>query len=476
MEMPIPFGPQMEPDADPVVGAAPIAVNAIWDGTGFRRRRGLTRYTGAPSAAIASTAIIGLHLTAGGKLIAVDSAAPARNIYVVTSANADSLTNADGTGALRGSGRPVFAETESILAIAGGENLVKVDMTVDPMESSLLGGTQGLATHIVANNGRLVANNLSVRNRVNFSATAYGSSYAGFETWLGGEAGFKASDARADYVVALGDNANEVFAFGRKTTQAFAGDQVSTYHSVTARDYGCSAPYSLIRLEDVFSWLDQMRRVVISDGRAFEPISMPVQADLNAMATVEDAYGYRAESGLMSWRFEDGRTFVFDIARKSWSLAMGWNTSTSNFQPFGVTSALIRDDSGACLVGTSDGKILLSADGLTDDDGTPITMELVTGFVSRGTMNNKLCKRVRLNFRRGIASADAQAHLSWRDGSGAWSTPHPIYLRGAPGDFSVGVEITGLGAYRMRQWRLRYSGPDDVVFAGAVEDFDVGAV
>ncbi len=476
MEQAIPFGPQMEPDADPVVGAAPLAVNAVWDGSGFRRRRGVARYASAPSAAIASTAIIGLHLTAGGKLLAVDSATPYRNIYVVTDANGASLSKADSSGALRGSGRPVFAEAESIVAIAGGAEPHKVDLTVDPLEASLLGGSPPLATHVVANNSRMVVNDMAVRNRVNYSAPTSGTSFAGFEDWSGLESGFFPSDARADYVVALGDNANEVFAFGRKTTQAFASDEQATYHSVTARDYGCAAPYSVVRLEDGFAWIDHLRRIVVSDGREFTPISGPIHNELLSMPSITDAYGYRPQDEQVAWRFSDGRTFVFDMERKSWALWMGWDTATSNFAPFRATSALIRDDSAACLIGTSDGYVREMSSGYLDDDGTPITMELVTGFVNHGTMNNKLCKRVRLHFRRGLASADANAHLSWRDGSGAWGTPHAINLRGAPGDFSVGVEITGLGAYRMRQWRLRYSGPDDVVFAGATEDFDIGEV
>lgn len=476
MEQAILFGPQMEPSSDPVTGAPPLAVNAVWDGNGgFRRRRGLGSYDGAPSTAIAATAIQGLHLTANGHLLAVDSAVPARNVYDVGPSGASSLTG-DGAGALRGSGRPVFAETEAIVAIAGGEDIVKVVLDASPLESSLLAGTQAHATHVVANNSRLLANNLTVRNRVNYSAPAAGSSYAGHEDWTTiGSAGYIASDARADYVTALLDSTNEVMAFGRRSAQSFSADSVSQYASVATKDFGCSAPYSAIRFDDGVGWLDHKRRIVLSDGRGIKVVSGPIQEELDTMASVEGCYVMELYQRQLAWKFADGRTFVLDRERSTWSLAMGWNTATNNFQAWSATSTCIRDDSGVSVIGTSDGKILKLERSSTSDDGTDIVMDLRTGFVSRGTSARKWCKHVRFMFHGGSV-ADGKALVSWRDGFGAWEPDVvvPLYRSALGG--TLGVDLYSLGVYRARQWRLRYSGSEDIVFAGAFEEFEVADV
>ncbi len=472
-ELPIPFGPQMAPDSDPVVGSPPLAVNAVWDGAGFRRRRGLGAYDGAPSTAIAATAISGLHLTANGHLLAVDSAVPNRNIYDVSAGGANSLTQSDGTGVLKGSGRPVFAETEAIVAIAGGENLQKVVLGVSPLESSLLGDTQGWATHVIANNSRLLANNLTVRNRINYSDQAAGSSYAGHEDWTTvGAAGFIASDARADYVNALLDASNEVMAFGRRSAQSFSADSVTRYASVATKDFGCSAPYSAIRFDDGVGWLDHKRRIVLSDGKGIRVASGPIQEELDTMASVEDCYAMELYQRMLCWKFGDGRTFVLDRERDTWSLAMGWDTGTNNFTAWSATATCIRDDSGVSVVGTSAGKVLQLERASTTDDGTHIVMELTTGFVSRGTSSRKWCKHVRFMFRGGLV-ADGRALISYRDGFGPWEPDHVIPLYRSALGGTLGVDLYALGVYRARQWRLRYSGSEDIVFAGAFEDFEI---
>lgn len=468
---PIPFAPSMQPDRDEIVGGAPLAVNAVWDGSGFRRRPGLAAYSGAPATAFASTAISGLHLTTGGHLLAVDSATPARAIYDVTASSADNLSDGDGTGALRGSGRPVFAETEAIVAITGGAEPQKIDLTVTPPVSSRLGGDPPLATHVVANNGRLLLNNTQSVNNIRFSDTSYGSSYTGHETWPA--LNFLQSDARADKVAAIGDSSNEVIAFGRTTTQGFSADSVIAYASVASRDFGCSAPYSIVRLETGFAWIDHKRRIILSDCRTFEHISADIQAEIDAMASVELAYGYQPYPGFVAWRFPDGRTLAYDTQRQTWALWMGWNSLSETFSPWLGSAGVLRDDTGVALIGTTDGAVRQLAYGNATDMGESIVMQITTPFVTRGSSLRKWCKGARFMFRRGEATGDSRVRISWRDDLGPWQPDREIPLSGESGDYTMGVPLQGLGVYRMRQWRLLYSGPDDLVFAGATEEFEL---
>src|SRR5262249_41930554 len=152
-----------------------------------------------------------------------------RAIYDIGAGSAIRLSNGGSPSGLNGSARPIFAETEMIVAVAGGADMQKI--ILGPPESTLrLGGSPPQATHVTANQSRLLANHLaatSSRTIVRFSDIAQGTiTYAGLETWtLGvGDAGFFTAEADPDPIVALASNSNEVFTFGSKTLQVFGSD------------------------------------------------------------------------------------------------------------------------------------------------------------------------------------------------------------------------------------------------------------
>jgi hypothetical protein len=217
-------------------------------------------------------------------------------------------------------------------------------------------------------------------------------------------------------------------------------------------------------------WLDHKRRIVVSDGRGIRVVSGPIQEELDTMASVTDCYAMELYQRHVAWRFADGRTFVLDRERDTWSLAMGWGAG--NFAPWSVTATCIRDDSGVSCVGTSDGKVLKLERASNTDNGTAIVMDIRTGFLTRGTAARKWCKRVRFLFNGGL-DADGHALVSWRDGFGAWEPDRVVPLAKGALNGTLGVDLYGLGVYRARQWRLRYSGSEAIVFAGAFEDFEV---
>jgi len=490
---PIPFVNQQSTGQEPLAGAAGVAVNVMVDQAGcIRRRPGLQAAPGFTSGVIDSTGLSGLYSTVGGALYAVGNTPFFRQLYQVGAGSATLLGAALSDGTLAGSGRPVFAETQLILAIAGGDAMEKIVLSTGVADR--LGGNPPRASHVAANSSRLLGNIASISSTVDldksvtrFSAIANGNTtYANLEVWtegiVFGGAGHFSAEANPDPVVAIYENTNEVFCFGTKSLQVFSPDGFVSDTGIPAgwspsvtRELGNSAPYSVIKVNQQFAWLDDLRRFVLSDARSESVISDPIKRDLDNIGTVSDCYGYRVTTGpldAMVWSFPtDGRTFAFQRG-SGWAEWLGW--AGGNWAPFAVLSSSISPTSHDVLVGTSDGRVGRFSLDAQDDFGSPINLRVDTGYINRGSDERKHCRQVYVALRRGAtdASADSKVLLSWRDNPGPFCQPLEIEL-GPLGDTEIVVQLTSLGVYRRRQWRFEYSGAEDLALVGMTEEYDV---
>jgi hypothetical protein len=475
-----------------LAGAPGFAINVIVDDTGaIRRRPGLQAVPGIYNGVIDPTGLSGIYATIDGKLYAIGSTPGNRNIYRVTSIPTllgTALSDSNLSGLLR----PVFAETQLILAIAGGDKMQKIVLADDT--SSRIKDEPPYASHVAANSSRLLGNiaNVNYNNTfdksiVRFSGIANGnSSFAGLEVWtegvvIGG-AGHFSAEANPDPVLAVYENTNEVFCFGTKSVQLFAPDPFVSDTGIPAgwspsvtKELGCTAPYSIVKVNQMFFWLDDLRRFVMSDGRSEQVISDPIQKTIDDMPVVGDCYGYRVVVGMldnMTWRFgQDGRTFSFQKG-SGWAEWLSWKNG--NWAPFPVTCSKISPINGANLVGDSSGRIgRLSLDATTDY-GEPINARVETGYLDRGTDEKKHCRCVRVAMRRGqtTSAVGPVAYISWRDQPGPYGPPLAIDL-GAQGDTHPVVELRSLGAYRRRQWRFEFSGTEPLELVKVTEEFDI---
>jgi hypothetical protein len=458
---------------EPLAGAGVVSMNVVADQSGaVTRRPGIATYAEAPETAVNAAGIEGLFATDDGKLLAV-SPGPGRAFYEIGGGSALELA-----AALPGTARPVFAQTEMLVVLAGGRDLLKYERasrTVSP-----LGGNPPLATHVIAHASRLLANDVTVnKTAVRYSSTFIGNTdYSGAENWpFAPPAGFITAEARPDNVVAVHENTNNVFVFGQGTLQVYGPDASAVYLPEATREYGCGAPYSVIKQDQAFAWLDQFQRFVVSDGRSIKVISEPIAKTLESMDTYSDCYGYRVMTGpvdALVWTFPtDGRTFVYQVG-SGWGQWSGWNPATTGFAPFTVLSHHLRQDTDVNVVGTTDGFIgELTTDALTDL-GSPIKAYVETGYVSRGTDQKKHCQCVRFAFRRGTVTGGTgpQAFFSYRDQPGPWEPSIAIDL-GRSGDTHPVLEFRSLGTYRRRQWRFEFTGTEELVLVSASEDFEV---
>ena len=483
----IPFANLQESGYEELAGASPIAMNVVVDGKGsVMRRPGIQAYSGAPSTVIDAHGISGVYITVKGDLFAVGGSGAERPIYHVTASGATALGGGISPSGLRGTLRPTFAETELLLVIAGGDAVEKVVLPTAhfSLSSSRLNGTPTpTASHIIANNLRLLANDVVTdRTKVRFSDVAGGDTdFSGNEVWsLGGvgTSGFFTAEANPDPVVGLFNVQNEVMVFGSTTTQVFLPDPQLVYAPSAIIEDGMGAPYSFIRSDRQVYWVDQRRRVVLSDRRGFDTISDGIQRTLESMSTVSDCFGYRITSGFLDvpvFSFPtDGRTFVYQD-KVGWGQWSGWNDSTNNWSPFLVTCSADPPDESIHVVGTSDGRIgELSLDANTDF-GTRINAYVVTGYIDRGTNNLKHCQCVRFALRRGTTSSTPgpQALIYFRDRPGAWSDPIPLDI-GSSGDTEVTLSFYSLGVYRRRQWKFVFSDTSvALALVSATEDYTV---
>lgn len=471
----IDFGPKQRSGDHELGGASPAAFNVTVDGGAVvRRRPGIQAYSVAPAGAVDASGVSLLHETADGTLFAVDNDALTKAIYVVAAGVATDISAVSGERIV-GARRPTIAETEAMVVFAGGGPVIKVEFAA--MATAALGGNPPQGSHIVANNARLLLNNvLSDTNRIDFSGTASGSSVAGHETWgVTLTSGFFNAEGRPDPVVALHENTNEVFAFGKTTMQFFAPDPDSIYAPVTTRENGCQAPYSVVKADQAFAWLDHTRRIVVSDGRSLQVLSDGIQQTLNDIPVVSDCHGYRFKSGpveALVFSFPtDERTFAYQVGGgwAQWAQYDG-----SNWTPFPVLCHHLAASSGENLVGLTDGRVCRLVNGVADDLGSPIVASVTSGFDGRGSALRKHTKDVRVCMKRGQvgATSGTVGLLRYRDDLGPWSDAIPVYV-GDPSDPQPVISLGRMGwPYRVRQWQFEFSAAADYALAWVQEEYE----
>jgi hypothetical protein len=475
----ISFAPNQDSSSEELGGASPYALNVIVDGNGVvSKRPGIKAYSVAPSGVIDSTGIAGLYAANDGQLFAVNNAVNSRHIYKIANGSATQVDHLpDET--LIGNGRPIFAETEVYLIIAGGLNIQKVKLS--NLESSRLGGDPPLATHVVANSSRLLANDSFVdKTKVRFSGVFQGTvDTSEMEDWTvdgnPDHGGFFTAEARPDNILAIADNTNEIFVWGTDNLQVFVPDTNLIFAPAATREIGTCAPYSIIKKDQEFFWLDQYRRIVYSDGRSFQNIDKPIKNQLEALSNPSDCFAFRMILGnkeCFVWSFiQDQVSYVYQVD-SGWAIWSSYDSANANFSRLNILSHHLRRDGGVNVVGTYDGRVGFLDPNTPDDLGEKIVASVATGFLDRGSDNRKFCKSVKISGRRGSTSTQSLGRLEWRDSTGPWNGP--LYFDfGSTGDYDIVKEFRSLGTYNRRQWKFSFSDSANLSLVRVQEEFEV---
>jgi hypothetical protein len=523
----IAFGPTLETSSEEISGASPEAYNVIADARGtIRKRPGLAAYTGvAPATAVDAAGVLGLYLTEEkvahtngtptvsgtnpGVLYAVGATVNAaggghnrgRNVYRIAAgvatlvgtgvANEDRLATPAAIATTRYP-RPTFAETEALLVLAGGAEMGKIDIrpelfsapnfstNPDYQEMSFLGGCPPLASHVLCNSSRILANDTQLdQTKIRYSDISQGIvDFTAHESWdpSPGAAGFFTAEARSDSIVACAENTNDIFLFGRTSLQLFSPDTSVTFAPSITKEVGCLAPYGPVKWDDKYVWLDHLTRFIASDGREWQDVGGPVQATLDELTAADECYGYRFSESFADaivFRFEtDQETLVYQpkIGWSRWALLDAAGVATM----FPVLSHHLRQDGGLNVVGLSDGTIRTLSLTNTTDLGSPIVAFVSTGFTDHDTDNLKRAVAVRLVLKRTAAlSNGVVCTLEWRDDLSANWESYDISLDVSDGDLNPVVTLRSLGVYRRRQWRFRFADDAELFLVRASEEFEV---
>lgn len=483
----IPFANYQESGSDQLAGGSPFAINCAIDKRGaVTRRPGIEAFSLSPSSAF-SEPVVGVFATAAGDTYAATGEPPgAMSLYRLNDTGAATDLTASPAAKFTASVRPSWTETEAIVCLATGREIRRITKS-DLLCRRLAGAPK--ASHVVAHNGRLLANDIvENRSQVNYSGLSIGGAFGGHEQWgiafsqAFGQSGFFTAESRPDSVTAVAGNSNEVRVFGETSTQTYLADGTTVYAPVSALEYGCLAPHSVVASDTQFAWLDHRRRFVLSDGRAVEDIGAPIQLQLDELKVHDDCFGYRIQHGpwdFLVWTFpSDGRTFAYQ-AGAGWSEWLGWDEGRSAYQRFIVEAHTLVPGSHDNVVGTRRlsgasyvGDIGRMTKAANTDLGTRIPWSIRTGFQNHGTDNRKHCEAVYLTFRRGESeSSPPDIRLRHRDDEGGWRE-HRVSF-GTTADRAPVVRLSSLGIYRRRQWEISFHGTDDLALASATEQYSV---
>lgn len=483
----------METGNSQLAGASPLAVNVMVDGRGVvKRRPGVSVFTelGTP---IVDGDVTGMCALYGGLYFIAEPSQYRRKLMLSLNGVQSAITYGVTRSALSGSARPMFAVTADRVLVAGGEDILQsrveiIDGVMIRYGSIPLSDDSSdplfvppPATHVVSFAQRLVCNDLSTLAaqellRYTMATSTYWADWDPLD--------FIGATTRPDPVIAIHENADEIYAFGTSTLQIYgsSADPSRALDPVRFHDTGLAAAYAVVKVDDFFYWLDNRRRFVRTDGRTFEVLSDPIGALLLSLADVSDAWGGTAtvdQSTVVFWVFpSDGRTFVLDTKSGAWSQ---WNTwghlghklwsAKSSFHFFD-RSDYMTVPNGRYLIGLSEGRIGYLDAEATTDAGEAFKVEVHTGFINHDTSSVKECASLRVTLRRKKPGTGGTVLLSWRDDFGAFCNPIAIET-GTSGDSNPVVALRGLGAYRQREWKLELTDSVGLELVSAEEDFTV---
>lgn len=461
-------------------GAQPLNANVMTDmGGATKLRPGIATWSGFPST---------VPVFGGSAASPVDCMVPfgAQLIYVTRdrrlwSLNPDTavvtaLSTLDPASVLTGSLRPFGQAFRTKVVFVGGGT---PQSTTGSGTSAVLGGSPPSSSSILGLATRIVV----ARNDVSGIFQWSGLGDTGHVVW--DALNFAEAEAKPDPIQLIADNTNEMFVFGTETLQVFSPDATLGFAPGRTMNLGTISPYSVVKVDDMFAFLDRERRFVITDGRSFSDeesvLSKPIEATLRSLNTVTDCFGFRMRNDRWDaavWMFPtDGKGFIWNRRNSQWSEWKSLDSDGDWVTPI-VSSAVFWPERNLFLVGLTTGQIAKVDSSVFQDLGMTVKADLVSGFIDHGADNYKTNNALYLRFKRG-STVQSETNIprvliSWRDNTGPWSRPLARNL-GIVGDTNPMVELRSLGVYRQRQWRIEYSGAAELALISAREDFAVSA-
>lgn len=291
------------------------------------------------------------------------------------------------------------------------------------------------------------------------------------------------AESSPDNLLALYTANGEIVLIGTLNTEYWANDGVSPFSVIRGANIseGAASPYTFMILNRRLHWLTDKRRFIEipEDKRQPNEVSLPINAELDALQDVHDARGFNCSIdglplAIVSFPNDD-RTWCYNYLNKHWTEWNTWDLNRGKATRWVGNNYAYAKAWNLHVVGDRNvGKLYLASTDYKNDAGTLIRLTRRSGFIDHGTSEKKRCFKLRLKLKRAQQNADVNEPkflLRWRNNTGAWG-PFREGSLGTDGDHDFYVTFSRLGSYRSRQWELVYTDDAGFTLNGASELVD----
>lgn len=295
---------------------------------------------------------------------------------------------------------------------------------------------------------------------------------------------FSSSEGSPDKIVGLIVNHRDLYMLNERSTEIYVntGNADFPFERVQGGflEVGCSAKYSIAKIDGVVFWLGrtvQGEGVVYSaQGPRPQRISThAIEQAISEYADVSTATSYVYSKNGHSFyilNFEEA-TWVYDLNTGLWHERAF--TEAGDLLRHRGDCLLFEPDASMHLVGDfEDGRVFAYSDTYYSDDGAEITRMRSSPHISND-LKYLFCSLFALDMEVGVGlisgqGSNPQVMLQWSDDGGhTWSDESwtPFDTAGAIGDFKKRVRFRRLGKFRDRVFRVTITDPVKVVLLGA---------
>jgi len=373
------------------------------------------------------------------------------------------------TGATLSTGTPViFATDGTYLVMANGARLVYTDGATlnyfaDPDVPLTLAHVSYLDGYILAS---------AVGNKFYWSNVN--------DTTVWSALNFASATSSPDDIIANHVFNREVYLFGPLTIEIWENDGRTPFARVPggALEIGCIAPYSIIKKDEGFYFLDNKRRFVFLNGRSPSFIDCPYQKEIQGLATVSDCIGLSIEEAGQSFlKFifpAANRTFYYNAKTEKWGETGKWNSTDSNYQRW-IGNCYCYCDTWNLHVlgGFGTSKVYQLSQGFYTEDGDILRDARRSGDIDYGTSKEKRSNELRIRLKRGDGATTTPVIMfRYRTNGRYWSNERQISL-GDSGEYDIFKRPPCRGIFRSRQYEITSTDGVEIVQADAEEDIDI---
>lgn len=300
---------------------------------------------------------------------------------------------------------------------------------------------------------------------------------------------FQTAEGSPDNIVSIETLQNELWTFGEKTIEVFYVNTGSIDNAFQRNqsgfiEYGCVAPYSVVKLANTLFWLGRddngSGQIYLANGYLPQRIStFAIEQAIQSYDVISDAIAFGYQQGghnfyVLNFPAADA-TWVFDQTTQQWH-ERGTTDTNGVVNRFRINyhSLYLNQNIAGDAVNNSIYRFNLET---YTENGDIITRIRTSPHIAQD-MKYIFYKSFQLDIESGVGLSvasdvqgyDPQAVLTWSNDAGhSWSNEYALSM-GKIGEYKKRLIWRKLGRARNRVWSIKITEPVKVVILGA--EFD----